>query len=52
MPELPQHPDSSEPGGGAPRRSLGTYAVIVVVVLAIAAFVVLHLTGVLGAGQH
>jgi hypothetical protein len=52
MSDLPQHPDSSEPRGSRPRRSVGSYLVIVAAVLLIGAFLVLHLTGVLGPGQH
>jgi hypothetical protein len=52
MPELPQHPDSTEPATGGPRRTLRTVVVVVVVILLVGTFVVLHLTGVLGAGQH
>lgn len=51
MPELPQHPERSE-SGGPKRRPLGTIVGVVVAVLLIAAFIVLHLTGVLGPGEH
>ena len=51
MPELPQHTDSSEPGEPR-RRSIGWIVGVVVVVLLIGAFIVLHLTGVLGPGEH
>ncbi len=52
MPELPQHPDSTEPTGRGPRPTLRTVLVVVVVILLVATFIILHLTGVLGAGQH
>jgi len=52
VPDLPQHPDSSEPGRPRPRRSAGSYLVIVAAVLLIGAFLVLHLSGLVGPGQH
>ncbi len=52
MPDLPQHPESTEPGAGRPGGSLRTVVVVVVAVLLVGGFIVLHLTGVLGPGQH
>lgn len=52
MPELPQHPDSSEPRGAKPRILPLTIIGAVVGILAVAAFIALHLTGVLGPGAH
>jgi hypothetical protein len=59
MPDLPSHPDTGSgapsgpdlgPGSGPPRWK--TIAGIIVVLLALVAFVVLHLTGVVGPGEH
>ena len=59
MPDLPVHPDDGTPGGsgagpavaGGVSRGRKVLAVAVVVVLVVL-FVVLHLTGVVGAGGH
>jgi hypothetical protein len=59
MPDLPVHPDDGTPGGpaagpamtGGVSRGRKVLTVAVVVVL-VALFVVLHLTGVVGAGGH
>jgi cytochrome b561 len=55
MPELPSHPDTGatpdrRPAAGGPRWK-SVIGVAVAVVL-IALFLVLHLTGVLGPGEH
>lgn len=54
MVELPQHPDDDSVADIEPRapRSRRTYAVGIVVVALFALMLVLHLTGVLGAGSH
>jgi hypothetical protein len=51
MPDLPQHPDSTEPAGPQ-RRPIGAIVGVIIAVALIAAFIVLHLTGVLGPGGH
>jgi hypothetical protein len=58
MAELPSHPDTGQAGDGPDLRSstrragwktvVGIAAVVAVIVL----FVVLHVTGVLGPGEH
>ena len=59
MPDLPSHPDTGSgartgPGlGSGPRRSRWkTIAGIAAALLVLVVFVVLHLTGVLGPGEH
>lgn len=59
VPDLPHHSGGPEEQfareGRArviPRHRLRTFLVAVLVVLVLVAFVVLHLTGVLGPGQH
>ena len=51
MSEIPKHPDSSEPGGSK-RRPVKVIVGIVAALGAIVAFAALHLSGVLGPGQH
>ena len=59
MPELPSHPDTGH--GARPEPDLGTTSGasrwktaigIAVGILAVVVFVVLHLTGVVGPGEH
>jgi hypothetical protein len=60
MPDLPSHPDTGSSGGLGPDLGSGsggrarwkTIVGIVVVVVVLVVFVVLHLTGVLGPGEH
>ena len=57
MADLPSHPDSDSGVGrerrpGTGRAGWKAIAGIVVAVVLIVVFVVLHLTGVLGPGQH
>lgn len=59
MPDLPRHsvgPEEQTAREGRPRvipqRRLRTFLVAVLGVLVLVAFVVLHLTGALGPGQH
>ena len=59
MPDLPSHPDTGggarpgpELGSGSGRSRWKSIAGIAVVLLVLVAFVVLHLTGVVGPGEH
>jgi len=55
MPDLPAHPDSStpetsRPPDGARRRRAAVIAAVVLAVLAV--MIILHVTGVVGAGTN
>jgi hypothetical protein len=59
MPDLPSHPDAGSGARPVPDLGLGsgrsrwkTIAGITVVLLGLVAFVVLHLTGFFGPGEH